>query len=194
MNFILPLSWNLHNQYYHVVHSSWASSFLKRTTTWFRKFSNFSEMLVYSLQIFLLPLGFLLGSKCIIDLTLTTLKSATKNFSPWPNLEIRIFIYRQFNEIFFFSTELSKKHPICAKKPEFKVNKTNVSKLIPPLHQKQWKMWRKRSENKEIVNWRTMVIEYGQTSLLDSAVGTSTFGSHTITCWMASGLSSIAVV
>ena len=97
----LPLPWILHNQYYHIVHSSWASSFLKRTTTWFRKFSNFSEMLVYSLQIFLLPLGFLLGSKCIIDLTLTTLKSATKNFSPWPNLEIRIFMYRQFNEIFF---------------------------------------------------------------------------------------------
>ena len=66
-------------------------------------------------------------------------------------------MYRQFNEIFFQTfkmftpaicnflpsikdagvPEFSKKHPICAKKQEFKVNKTNASKLIPPLHQKQ---------------------------------------------------------
>ena len=60
---------------------------------------------------------FFLGSKCIFDLTLTTLKSATKNFSPWPNLEIMIFMYRQFNKIKDAGVpEFSKKHPICAKK------------------------------------------------------------------------------
>ena len=115
-----------------------------------QRLSNFSEMLVYSLQIFLLPLGFLLGSKCIFDLTLTTLNSATKNFSPWPNLEITIIIFmcRQFNKIKDAGApEFSKKHPICAKKSHslkstkqtLKSHSTFTTKAMKTVKKKEWK-------------------------------------------------------